>query len=84
MFPSDSKDKGTNIIRIDALLKRNLNASLEDIVRTKKTQNHLAQQISFAGYKRGIVLNSPDVLVKSLKDQVVKDRFNSCKSYTTN
>jgi len=71
VFPSVVKDNGTNIIRIDALLRRNLNASLEDIIRTKKTQNHLAQQVSFAGYKIGIVLNKPDILVKSLKDRVV-------------
>ncbi len=71
VFPSDIKDNSANIIRIDALLRRNLNASLEDIVRTKKTKNHLAQQVSLAGYKRGIILNNPDVLVKSLKDRVV-------------
>ncbi len=69
--PNYPRDEGTNIIRIDALLRRNLNASLEDIVRTKKTKNYLAQQVSFAGYKKGIILKSPDVLVKTLKDRVV-------------
>ncbi len=71
VLPSVIKDNGTNIIRIDALLRRNLSASLEDIVRTKKTKNHLAQQVSFAGYKKGIILKNPIGLVKNLEDRVV-------------
>lgn len=71
VFPSDPRDEDTNIIRIDALLRRNLNANLEDIVKTKKTKNYLAQQVSFAGYKKEIILKNPDGLVKKLKDRVV-------------
>lgn len=71
VFPSDPRDEGTNIIRIDALLRRNLKATLEDIVKIKKTKNHLAQQVSFAGYKKEIILKNPDGLVKTLKDRVV-------------
>ena len=70
-FPSDSRDNGTSIIRIDAILRRNLNASIDDIVRVKKTKSYLAQQVSFAGFKQALILKKPDILAKKLKNSLV-------------
>ncbi|MEE9376491.1 MAG: hypothetical protein V3V33_00460 [Candidatus Lokiarchaeia archaeon] len=70
-FPSDNRDKGTNIIRIDAILRRNLNASIDDVVRIKKTKISLAQQVSFAGFQQAIILKKPDILAEKLKNSLV-------------
>ncbi len=69
--PSDLKDKGKKVIRIDAFKRRNLDASVDDIVKIKKTKITLAQQVFFAGYKKGIILKNPKVLVKKLNNKLV-------------
>ncbi len=69
-FPSDNRDKSTNVIRIDAILRRNLNASIDDVVRIKKTKSYLAQQVSFAGFQQAIILKKPDILADKLKNSL--------------
>lgn len=61
IFPSNLKDKATRVIRIDANLRRNLSVKIDDIVRIKKTKINLAQQVSFAGFQKGIILKKPKV-----------------------
>ncbi len=73
-FPSDNRDKGTKIIRIDAFLRRNLNALIDDIVRVRKTKSYLAQQVSFAGFQQAIILKKPDILAEKLKNSLVSKR----------
>ena len=70
-FPSDNRDKSKKIIRIDAILRRNLNASIDDIVRIKKIKVYLAQQVSFAGYRTGVILKNIDILAEKLKNRLV-------------
>ncbi len=79
-FPSDLKDKGTKIVRIDAILRRNLNASIDDIVRIRRIKSYLAQQVSLAGFQQNIVLKNPNILVEKLKNSLVSigDIFSFC------
>lgn len=71
IFPSNLKDKATRIIRIDANLRRNLSVRIDDIVRIKKTKIKLAQQVSFAGFQKGIILKNPNLLVKKLNNKLI-------------
>ena len=64
-FPSDKRDKGTNFIRIDAILRRN------DNVRFENTRSYLAQQVSFAGFNQGIIVKNAEVLTEKLKNCLV-------------
>ncbi|TKJ16639.1 MAG: hypothetical protein CEE43_19550 [Promethearchaeota archaeon Loki_b32] len=79
-FPSDLKDKGTKIVRIDAILRRNLNASIDDIVRIRRIKSYLAQQVSLAGFQQNIVLKNPNILTEKLKNSLVSigDIFSFC------
>ena len=71
VYPSDAKDKDTKVIRLDAQLRRNLSAKLDDIVIINKPKTQLAQQVSFAGYQKGISLKKPNVLLERLKNRLV-------------
>ena len=71
VYPSNLRDEGKKIIRIDAFKRKNLGVSVDNIVKIKKTKITLAQQVSFAGYKRGIILKNPKVLVKKLNNKLV-------------
>jgi len=71
IYPSDPKDKDTKVIRLDAQLRRNLSALIDDVVIINKTKMQLAQQISFAGYQKGISLKKPNVLLERLKNRLV-------------
>jgi len=61
-FPSYYKDSGTNIIRIDAMLRRNLHAFIDDVVRIQKARVNLAQQVSFTGYHQKVIIKNPEVV----------------------
>lgn len=71
IFPSEHRDKGTKIIRIDASLRRNLNASIDDVVRIKTVNENLAQQVSLAGIQTGLILKNPNILAEKLKNALV-------------
>ncbi len=71
IFPGDLRDEGTRIIRIDAIIRRNLGISINDVVKIKKTKIRLAQQVSFAGYQEGIILRNPNMLKKKLINKIV-------------
>lgn len=79
VYPSDAKDKDTKVIRLDAQLRRNLSAMIDDIVIINKTKMQLAQQISFAGYQKGISLKKPNVLVERLNKSLITkgDEFDN-------
>ncbi len=71
IFPSDLKDKGTRIIRIDVNLRRNMDVRIDDIVIINKTKIRVAQQVSFAGFQKGIILKNPNMIVKKLNHKLV-------------
>jgi len=79
-FPSEIRDKGTKIVRIDAILRRNLDMSLNDIVKIRRIKSYLAQQVSFAGFQQNIVLKNPNILVEKLKNSLISigDIFSFC------
>ena len=49
LYPGKVEDKGTNIIRIDSSLRRNIGAAIDDIVEIRKIEASLAGRITFAG-----------------------------------
>ncbi|MFW9874840.1 MAG: hypothetical protein ACFFG0_17165, partial [Candidatus Thorarchaeota archaeon] len=63
----------TKVIRLDAQLRRNLSAMIDDTVIINKTKTQSAQQISFAGYQKGISLKRPNALVEKLKESLVTE-----------
>ncbi|MFW9939772.1 MAG: hypothetical protein ACFFFT_01935 [Candidatus Thorarchaeota archaeon] len=71
IHPSDPKDKDSQVIRLDAQSRRNLGAMIDDTVIINKTKTQSAQQISFAGYHKGISLKKPNLLMEKLKGHLV-------------
>ena len=69
IFPSSEKDIRT--IRIDKLLRRNLQASIGDPVIIRKTADYLAQQIFFAGLSSSIIINNANFLAEKLENRIV-------------
>ena len=71
LYPKKRNDKGTNTLRIDALLRRNIGASLDDIVEIRKIEANLADKITFTGLQESIILRRPHQLVRMLKNRVI-------------
>jgi transitional endoplasmic reticulum ATPase len=71
LYPGKIEDKGTNIIRIDSSLRRNIGASLDDIVEIRKIEASLADRITFAGLEESIILRTPQQLTQILENRVV-------------
>ncbi len=71
LFPGDAEDKGTNTVRMDSSLRRNIGASLDDIVEIRKIEASLADRITFAGLEESIILRTPQQLTQILENRVV-------------
>ena len=71
LYPGKIEDKGTNTIRIDSSLRRNIGASLDDFVEIRKIQASLADRITFAGLEESIILRTPQQLTQILENRVV-------------
>ncbi len=71
LFPGKVEDKDTNTIRIDSSLRRNIGASLDDIVEIRKIEASLAARITFAGLEESIILRTPQQLTQILENRVV-------------
>ncbi len=71
LYPGKPEDKGTNIIRIDSSLRRNIGASLDDIVEIRKIEASLADKITFAGLQESVILRRSDQLVRMLENRVI-------------
>ena len=71
LFPGKDEDKGTNSIRIDSSLRRNLSASLDDIVEIQKIDASLADRITFAGVEESVILRKSEQLVRMLENRVI-------------
>jgi transitional endoplasmic reticulum ATPase len=71
LFPGKIEDKSTNTARIDSSLRRNIGASLDDIVEIRKIEASLAERITFAGYEESIILRTPQQLTQILENRVV-------------
>ncbi|MFX0035533.1 MAG: CDC48 family AAA ATPase [Candidatus Hermodarchaeota archaeon] len=71
LYPGKPEDKGTKIIRIDSSLRRNIGASLDDIVEIRKIEASLADRITFAGLQESVILRRSDQLVRMLENRVI-------------
>ena len=71
LYPGKQEDHGTNIIRIDASLRRNLGANLDDIVDIRKIKAELADKITFAGLKEAVILRNSQQLATKLENRVI-------------
>ena len=71
LYPGKDEDKGSNAVRIDSSLRRNLNASLDDIVEIRKIEASLADKITFAGVEESVILRDPNRLVRMLENRVI-------------
>jgi len=48
LYPGRPMDNGSNVIRLDSSLRRNLGASIDDWVTIRKIEAKLAQSVTFA------------------------------------
>ncbi|MFX1314271.1 MAG: CDC48 family AAA ATPase [Promethearchaeota archaeon] len=71
LYPGKEEDKGTNSIRIDSSLRRNLDASLDDIVEIRKIEASLAERVTFAGLGESIILRTPQQITQMLENRVI-------------
>ncbi|MFW9940563.1 MAG: CDC48 family AAA ATPase [Candidatus Thorarchaeota archaeon] len=71
LYPGKDEDRGTNTIRIDSSLRRNLSASLDDIVEIQKIDASLADRITFAGVEESVILRRSEQLVRMLENRVI-------------
>ncbi|MGB5911711.1 MAG: CDC48 family AAA ATPase [Promethearchaeia archaeon] len=65
------EDNDTQVIRMDPSLRRNLNASIDDLVDIKKIEVDFATSISFAGLKSSLIPRDPQALARKLENRVI-------------
>ena len=71
LYPGKMEDKGTNSIRIDQSLRRNLGSSIDDIVEIRKIKASLATKITFAGLEETVILRNSQQLAMKLENRVI-------------
>ncbi|HEC37880.1 MAG TPA: AAA family ATPase [bacterium] len=71
LYPGKIEDKGTNIIRIDSSLRRNIGAAIDDIVEIRKIEASLAGRITFAGLEESVAIRRSEQLVRMLENRVI-------------
>ncbi|MHA1292084.1 MAG: CDC48 family AAA ATPase [Promethearchaeota archaeon] len=64
-------DKGTRIIRIDQFIRRNLDASLDDVVKIRKINAALADIVIFASLTESLALRRPQQIAKLLENRII-------------
>lgn len=70
LYPGKIKD-GDNIIRMDGSLRRNLKASIDDIVIIRKVDVGVAQKVVFAGLEEAVILRNSQQLAEILENRVI-------------
>ncbi len=71
LFPGKAEDKGNKIIRMDPSLRRNLDASINDIVMIRKIDAGEAERVTFAGLEETVILRNSQQLAKKLENRVI-------------
>ena len=71
LYPGKGEDRGSETIRIGPSLRRNINASLDDVVVIRKIDAALASRITFAGLKEPIIPRKSQDLARLLENRVV-------------
>lgn len=81
LFPGKQEDSGTDFIRLDNFLRRNIDATIDDYVVIRKIKTALAEKVVFASLSESVVI-SPRQLNTLLENRVVtKDDILSFYSY---
>ena len=52
------EDEGTNSIRIDSSLRRNLGASIDDVVLIRRIEAEIAEKVTFAGLEESVIVKN--------------------------
>lgn len=69
------EDVGSNIIRIDGLVRKNAGTSVGEYVKVRKAEAETAEQVTLAPAQKGIALHiSPNILKKNLYMRPVSKR----------
>ncbi|TFG22614.1 MAG: AAA family ATPase [Promethearchaeota archaeon] len=71
LYPGKNEDRGSETIRLGPSLRRNINASLDDVVEIRKIEASLASKITFAGLKETIIPRKSQDLARLLENRVV-------------
>ena len=71
LYPGKGKDLGTNTIRIDLSLRRNIGALINGKVEIRKVIAVLADKIIFAGLDESVEIRKPNLLVRMLFNQII-------------
>lgn len=70
LYPGREEDRGSQTIRLDPFFRRNINASLDDLVEIRKIDAPLANQITFACLKEVIILRNSQDLLEILENRI--------------
>ncbi|MGQ4875203.1 MAG: CDC48 family AAA ATPase [Promethearchaeia archaeon] len=65
------EDEGSNAIRIDSSLRRNLGASIDDVVLIRKIEAALAEKVTFAGLEESVIVRNSQQLARQLENRVI-------------
>ncbi|TFF93830.1 MAG: AAA family ATPase [Promethearchaeota archaeon] len=71
LWGGKAEDEGTNSIRIDSSLRRNLGASIDDIVVIRKIEASLADKVTFAGLEESVIVRNSQQLARQLENRVI-------------
>jgi transitional endoplasmic reticulum ATPase len=71
LYPGRIEDKGSNIIRLDASLRRNLGSSMDDLVEIRRIEASLADKVTFAGLEEAVILRNSQQLARKLENRVI-------------
>ena len=82
LYPGKPEDEGKNIIRLDQSQRRNIGASVDDLVKIKKIKAEVADEITFAGLEESIILRNSQQLAEILENRIItKEDILSFYSY---
>ena len=71
LSPGSVEDQSSGIIRMDASLRKNLGASLDDIVSIRKIDAALAERVVFAGLEEAVILRNAQQIASKLENRVI-------------
>ncbi|MFX1276029.1 MAG: hypothetical protein ACFFBP_20885 [Promethearchaeota archaeon] len=71
LYPGKAEDLGSNAIRIDQSLRRNLGASLDNLVEIRKIKASEATKITFAGLEETVVIRNTKQLAQKLENRII-------------
>ncbi len=71
LYPGKLDDLDTNIIRIDSSFRRNIGASIDDVVEIRKILSVKAEQITFAGLEESIIIRKSEQLTRMLENRII-------------